>query len=241
MALIPTTLQSLLLNLRQRTNMESGGAQGFVTDQELTTYLNHALSVLDAILIEQYDFYKLTPVILSVIPSGNQNLLQLPADFVKFQGLDVVFNPGDADGYLRLTEYAFKNRNLRGNRQRSLVFSPNAMQYHLTGQYITLEPAMIANNWSYRLWYSPDYIPLINYTDTLQPYMDTQSWCQYALFAAACDVLAKQDLDPSFFMQKAEELKNHIQKLAAPNRNSSDAKGIEDTDRERDYEGRFFY
>lgn len=225
MALIPTTLQVLITNVRQRTNMENNQ---FVVDAEIINYLNDSLSVLDAILVSKFDKYKLTKVILSVNAGTSQ--ISLPNDFLKLAGMDVWLSNGQADGYITMNEYSWEQRNKKvypsgGN----LLYSPYHMEYHLEGQTINILPPQTAANFSYRVSYVPDFIALVNATDTLQSYMDTQNWRQYAVYDVAAQVLAKQDLDPSFFMAKANELKEVLIKLATPNRNQGEPKSVSDT------------
>jgi hypothetical protein len=227
-----TTLQSLLTLLRQQTNMESGGAAGFVTDSELTTYLNNSLSQLDDILISKFSHYKLTNVLVSAQPSSNY--IQLPADFVKLQGVDVYFAVNAPDGYWTMSEYSWEHRN-NLTYPTAIALATNSvggsymnLQYSLQGNQIVLRPGSIANNYTYRLSYSPAYILLVNPSDTLQPYMDTQSWCQYAVYDSAVKVLTKQDLDATMFNMQSQMLRDHIIKLATPNRNAGEPKCISD-------------
>lgn len=224
MALTPTTLQTMLTLLRERTNMENNQ---FVTDPELTTYLNNSLAVLDGILVSKFDDYKITPVFTTV--TTNTNLIALPADFLKFRGLDIVYNNNSPDGYIAVKKYAFQKRNDLTYPGTSVTYGPTAICYRLMGQNVSILPAALAAQFQYRLWYTPDYIPLVNTTDTLQPYMDSQAWYEYAVVAAAVKVLAKQDLDPSIFMAQAAELKDHLIKLSTPNRDSGEPVSVVDT------------
>jgi hypothetical protein len=69
---------------------------------------------------------------------------------------------------------------------------------------------------------------MVNTTDTLQPYMDSQAWCEYAICKTSAKICQKQDLTDtaSLFLTQAAELKEHIQKLSAPGRNSGEPKSI---------------
>ena len=233
MAITPTTLSTLITQLRLRTNMENNQ---FVTDAELTGYLNDSLCIMDSILVSKFGNYKLTKTIVSVVPGTNY--ITLPNDFLKFQGLDVYFNPGQADGYLKMNEYSWQERDKRvfpNGGNVGGVISPHVYEYRLEGQQLTIIPPQVASNYQYRLNYIPDYIPLVNpLTDTLQPYMDTQNWRQYAVYDSAAQVLAKQDLDPSFFIGQAERMKQHLIELATPNRNSGEPKSVSCGDRGMD-------
>lgn len=208
-----TTLQSLLTLLRQRTSMETSQ---FCTDDELTTYINNSLALLDGILISKFSDYKMNQATLSTTTDE----LQLPLDFLKFRGLDILTADGSAN--ITLEPFEFKNRNKE-------VFVFNQIKYRLQGNKIKLIPVQLASQYQYLLYYTPDYIPLVNLTDTLQAYMDSQAWSEYAIVDSAVKVCAKQNLDPSTFMAQAQELKDHITKLSAPNRNQGDPVSIVDS------------
>lgn len=224
MSLNPTTLQSLITLLRQTTNMENSQ---FVTDSELTSYINDALALLDAVLISKFDDYKLTEILTTIVP--NTNYVSLPLDFLKFRGLDIQYNTTNPDGYTTVHEHSFQKRNDYSYPGTWLTIGPMSITYRLQGQQVVLLPAILAGQYQYRLWYTPDYIPLVNPSDTLQTYMDSQNWYQYAIAEAATFVLAKQDLDATIFMEKSAMLKDHITKLSAPNRNSGAPKSVVDT------------
>jgi len=223
----PTTLQAMLTLLRQRTNMENNQ---FVTDAELISYLNNSLCLLDGILISKYNDYKLTLAMASVVPGTNY--LALPDDFLKLKMLEVNYTQGQVDGYLTLSQYGARQKNRKPYPTGgSLTYGPYQMEYRLEGNKISLIPFQSAAQWTYRISYAPDYVPLVNTTDTLQSYMDSQAWYEYAICDSAVKILAKQDLDPSIFMAQAAELKNHIIALSAPNRNAGEPAHVVDFDR----------
>lgn len=218
-----TTLQNLLDLLRQRTNMEKNQ---FVTDLELTTYLNNSLCLLDGLLIIKFNDYKLTSIITTVVTG--KDYIALPLDFLKMKGLDVVLNPNTPDGYLTLKQFSFQQRNKRPINGPA-VFGPYQLEYRLEGNQIKIIPGQSAGQWNYRLWYVPDYVPLVNTTDTLQTYMDSQAWYEYAIADSAVKILAKQNMDPSTFATQAAELKNHIMTVSAPNRNIGEPASVVDS------------
>lgn len=235
MSLNPTTLQSLILTVRQRTDTVNN--TGYVSDAEITGYLNNDLCVLDGVLISKFNDYKITKVIMSV--NAGTNYITVPLDFLKLRGVDVWFNNQAADGYITMQEYSWEHRNKKiypNGGQVSLVF-PYCLEYRLEGQNINILPPEIANNYQYRVNYSPDYIPLVYPTDTLQTYMDSQAWCEYAICKSAAKICQKQDLTDtaSLFLSQAMELKEHIQKLSAPNRNSGEPKAMSSGGREGDW------
>lgn len=226
MAVTPTTLATIITGIRNRTNMENNQ---FVTDPELTTEINKSLSQLDMMLIAKFDDYKLSNTILTVntSPAGT---LTLPTDFLKLRGVDVQLNANDNDGYLPIRRFSFRQR----NRKPYLLgtntgFGPSMIEYRLQGAYVQLEPIQGASQWSYRVWYTPDYVPLVNTTDALQSYMDSQAWYEYAVVDCAIKVLAKQDLDPATFMSQKAELAQLIMKISAPHRDDAEPASVVDT------------
>ncbi len=224
MATTPTTLQTILTAVRARTNMEQNQ---FVTDAELTNEVNKSLCQLDMLLIAKFDDYKLTNSILTVDASGR---IALPADFLKLRGVDVQVNANDPDGYLPLHRYGFRTRNRKPYLLGTTTsFGPHLLEYRLQGAFLQIEPVLGANQWSYRVWYTPDYVPLVQLTDTLQGYMDSQAWHELAVVDCAIKVLAKQDLDPSTFMTQKAEIVELIVKVSAPNRDAGEPASVEDT------------
>lgn len=230
MSLNPTTLQDIITQIRLRIDMPTSQ---YITDIELTQEIDNSLAQLDGILISKFQRYKITPAIVGVLPGTN--LIQLPADFIKFNGLDVFFSPTVPDGYYTMYECPFEHRNKKiWPTSAAIPFGPYALQYTIEGLNIAVVPFQIAANYQYRLWYVPDYVPLgltngvPNYGAQLQPYMDTQSWYEYAVLDCCIKVLLKQDMEAGQFMQQKAELKDMIIRLFTPNRNLSEPVSIID-------------
>ena len=224
MALTPTTAQTLITAVRSRTDMK---VNQFITDTDIIGYLNDPLAILDGILISKFSNYKLTKV-LATCTTGT-NILPLPADFLKLMGLDLWYNQGAPDGYCTVNEYGWNSRNDRQYPTSGNVggiISPYIFEYRLEGNQITIIPPQVASLYTYRLNYVPDFIPLVNSTDTLQSYMDSQNWRQYAVYAASAQILAMQDLDPTFFQSQAQMIQSHIIELSAPARNQGEPKSV---------------
>lgn len=226
MATTPTTLATIILVVRRRSNMENNQ---FVTDAELTTEINNSLSHLDAILVSKFSDYKLKNSILSA--ASATGYITLPSDFLKLRGVDVQVNANDADGYLEMKEFSFQHRIRKPYLLASAPagYSPGSVSYRLQDQVIAIEPISLATQWNYRVWYTPDYVPLVNTTDTLQSYMDSQAWYEYAVEDCCAKIAAKQDLDPSTFAMRKNELAELITKLAAPGRSSGEPVAVVDS------------
>ena len=224
MALTPTTLQTIVTAIRQRTNMENNQ---FVTDSELYGYINNSLSMLDSILKTKFDDYCNSNTVLTANSNGQ---VSLPLDFFKLRGVDVQVSASDPDGYVEMPRFPFQKRIRKPYLMNNPAgCGPSSLSYRLEGQFIQIEPISLSTQWSYRVWYTPNYILLVNPTDTLQTYMDSQAWYEYAIVDCAIKVLTKQDLDASTFMAQKAELSDHIIKCAAPNRDIGEPAAVTDT------------
>ena len=233
MALVPTTCQSLVSAVRFQTNTENNQ---IVTDGEIIGWLNEGLCQLDMVLISKFDDYKIAQVLIPW--DATNGVVPLPADFLKLRGLDIQFNASDPDGYVKVNKFNFQKRNRRPYGFTGPVgYGPYGVEYRLVAQGILIEPVALANQWPYRVWYTPDYIPLVNPGDTLQPYMDSQEWSSIGIKHACVQVLAKQDLDPSTFISQKAELVELITRLSAPNRDAGEPASVCDTRSDYGYGG----
>lgn len=218
-----TTLQDIIDDCRRRIDMK---VNQFWTDADFTAEINKSLSQLDMILISKFNDYKLTSVITSV----TGNTITLPDDFLKLRGVDVVTDINSSDGYITVEPFSFKRRNSRPFA--SAIGVLYEMQYRLQGNTIVILPASVASQYQYRIWYTPDFIPLENPTDTLEPYMDSQSWFEYAVLDTCAKCQAAQDLNAQTFLMQKEELKQMIISLSAPNRDAGEPAFIVNTERD---------
>lgn len=226
MAITPTTLLDIITAARLRTDMRSSQ---FLTDQEFTSYINASLSQLDMILVSKFNDYKINSIMTNVV--ANTNYIALPNDFLKFRGLDMQYNTTNPDGYITVGPHNFQKRNSFNYPGSPVTLGPSSVTYRLQGQQIVVLPSQIAPQYNYRLWYTPDFIPLVDPTDTLQPYMDSQMWFDYAVVDVAAKVATMQDQNDtgSVFMQQAELAREHIIKMATPNRDAGSPTFVVDT------------
>lgn len=224
-----TTLQDIITLTRQRSNMENNF---FVTDAELTTYINNSLAELDDILVTRYDDYRLANF-LSVLPSDNSNnVIPISSTLYKLRGVDRQYNTAASNGsqinWYTLRSFMFPERN-RFNNPYTVLGAPYMIQvtYRLVDQGILIEPAQQAGG-TYQVWYTPKFITLALPTDILDLSMDTQAWVEYAVVDCCVKIFNKQNLDPSGFMAEKMALKERIVG-AAQNRDTSGPQRIANT------------
>jgi len=206
-----TTLQNLITQVRQRTGMENSQ---YVTDAELTTYINSSLAEMDDLLISRYEDYKMAFQTYTITtPLDGYNNFPLPSDFLKLRGVERQMD-GDPNHWMTLTRFSFQSRNRDSYPTIRQQYGRLYLNYRIEGRNVVIIPA--ANSAAtYRIAYVPQYVMLVNTTDTLQPYMDTQAWCEYAVVDTAIKVYNKQNMDPSVFMAQKEQLKQRILSMAA--------------------------
>lgn len=206
-----TSLNDIITMVRQRGNME---ANNFVTDAELTSYINNSLAELDGLIAMRYEDYRLASYIV-VINGGINNIIPVPSDFWKLRGVDYQLQQGapnsSAPIWYSLKRFEFPQRNRFNNNMvyASSQYGKN-IGFYLSAQGITLTPASYATG-TYQVWYTPKFRTLNNITDILDIYMDTQAWVEYAVVDCCIKILNKQNLDPSGFIAEKERLKIRIE------------------------------
>lgn len=204
-----TSLADIITLVRQRSNMENNF---FVTDQELTTYINNSLAELYGVLTTKYEEYNLSNF-LAVIPGdGYSNVISIPSNLMKLRGVDYQ-NQGQGGGPLFYTLYPFqfpeRNRNNNTLGNITAPWGKYQLSYRLAGVGILIEPQQTAGG-TYQVWYTPKYVNLVQTTDTLTIQMDTNAWVEYAVTDCAIKIFNKQNLDPTGFMAEKAQLKERI-------------------------------
>lgn len=198
-----TTLQNVLDLVRQRTNIEVNS--GFISDAELTTYINYALSRLDGTLRMSSQDYNFSSAIFTTPQNvDGYNFFSLPADFKEGRLVERLWGTQ----FVRIPNF----HNWERDRYYWAGFLPPGLvgtYYRIEGNQCTIEPWSNAAG-TYRMFYVPKYAPLVNPSDALASYMDDLSWIEYAVLAASIKVLAKQDLDTSALMSQEAEARQYV-------------------------------
>lgn len=219
-----TTLANLITLVRQRSDMENNQ---FVTDTELTTYINNSLSELDDLLTTEYEDYRLDNFI-SVLPqNGYSNVIPIPSTFNKLRGVDFQNNVNGP--WYTLLPFQFTQRNRNNNLLTNITvpWGKVGLTYRLADQGLIIAPQTQAGG-TYQIWYTPKFNNLILPTDLVPPAMDLQAWMEYAVVDCAIKIFNKQGLDPSAFMNEKALLRQRII-AAAKNRNSAAPRTIANT------------
>lgn len=218
-----TVLQDLITLVRQRSNFENNN---FIQDSEITAYINNSLGGLDDLLIMTYDDYKVTNYIAFL--QDGYNLIPLPPDFQKLRAVD--YNPQNlqpnANGWYTLNSFQMPERNRFNNAVQNVIspWGKVTLSYRVMGNNIMIAPQDEASGY-YQIWYTPKFAMLVNTTDPLPMYMDTQGWIEFAVVDTCIKIFNKDNLDPSGFMAERQELKDRILS-AAKNRDAAGPKRV---------------
>ena len=156
------SLNDLRDRSRQRSDMVNNN---FVTDAELNGYLNNSWAELYDILVSKYQVdYFLTSSSIS-ITSGTSSY-DLPADFYKARGVDLIIN---TDQSTPLRRYTFADRT-----RDSLVRYARDVKYRIQANNIVFAPS--PSNNTATLWYIPKPKKLQSVTPTGISRGSTTTW-----------------------------------------------------------------
>lgn len=197
------TLAEIIEQVRRRADMENSE---FVTDSEITDYINSSATELYDILVGKFeDYYTLDPVPFTI--NGGETSYTLPSNFYKLRGVDKVFGSGD---FAALQKFNFNQRNRRNlSVQRPIVRNTSA-QYRLMGNKLLITPADAAPG-QYRLWYIPQFAKLVDPTDNLDVIF---GWEEYVIIDAAIKCLQKEESDVSVLLSQKQDMLGRIEMMA---------------------------
>jgi hypothetical protein len=198
------TLLELRTQARQRADMVGSN---FVSDTELTGYINSSAAELYDLLIAQFEDYKVTSGNISVVPSTSS--YSLPTDFYKLLGVDlVVDSQGNA---VTLKPFVFAERNAYMFTPTWNVVGLAYLRYHMIGDSIRFVPVPNQTQ-TVKLWYIPALTKLSADADTLD---GVNGWEEYVVVDAAIKMLAKEESSTEVFQKQKKELIDRINKMAA--------------------------
>ena len=205
------TLLQLRTEARQRADMESSQ---FVSDSELTNYINAAYFELYDLLVGQFEDYFTINTTVAVAPGASS--FPLPTNFYKLRAVDYQ-NTGPTD-WVTVQRYQLQERNARGRVASRLYFGVRRLAYTILGGAVNLLPAEDAAG-TYRVWYIPRVSPLVSDSDTVSNVLDFED---YIVVDAAIRCIVKEESDPSALMAQKEALKMRINAMAS----QRDASGL---------------
>lgn len=197
------TLTNMILAVRRRANIES--QTGFVSDLEITEYLNYCLSDLYDRLVQAggQPWYRQTNTLTMVNGTASY---ALPADFYRLVSVDI--NIGNNVVVSARPYMEFERNRFKWFYQG--WFSSRPIYYRLLGSNINFVPVPNAA-FTVTLNYYPAFTKLVNGSDTFD---GVNGWEEWAIWRTAAYCKAKGDEDPSYCQQMAAELAARIDGIA---------------------------
>lgn len=203
----------MLLDVRQRTNQENST---FVTDSELTEYLNQSLADLWTRLIQCQGQPLYRSSTSYSVPGLFGPIQALPADFFAVQ--EIIATIGGVTG--NLTPFMAGER---GYLKNATVWTPLAgVQYRIQANNIEFLP--VSQAFAATLYYSPTQPRLAAGGDTFDGF---GGWEMAAIYDTCATVMAKEESDPGFFLAQRDRLYAQIEMLAAQ-RDASNPERVQD-------------
>ncbi len=202
------TLTQLIEKVRERSDMQNST---FVSDAEITGYINSSYSELYDILVSRFeDYYSAqTPF---TIPGGS-NTYAMPSTVYKIRGIDYSLGGNE---YSTVRKYNFEERNRIDRARNRLVLGANDRSYRLMGGNIHILPQDKGAG-NYVLWSIPRFTPLALPADTMGDVLDFE---EYVVVDAAVKCLLKEESDASSLYTIKKDLKARIEAMSS-NRDTS--------------------
>jgi len=215
------TLLQLRTESRQRADMQNST---FVTDSELTNYINNSVSELHDILVQAYDGDYYINEVTFTTTSGQESYdistIITADDLYKLRGVDAKLNTAE---WTTMQPFAFNERNRRQNSGAWSYLGLSNVAYRLVGDTLRFTPVPDGQV-EVRVWYIPTAVQLTADTDTLK---DLNNFSEYIIVDAAIKMLQKEESDTSVLMAQKVELKRRIEE-AANNRDAGQGESISD-------------
>ena len=202
----------MLLDVRQRTNQENST---FVTDAELTEYLNVELARLWTRLVQGQGHPHFRSSSTYTVTSST-SLQALPADFFQVQAVEATI--GGITG--NLTPFMSAEH---GTLRNVAVWSPlQGAHYRIQASNIEFLPA--TQSFTATLYYTPCQPRLVSGSDTFDGF---NGYEVAAIYGACATVLAKEESDPSFYLGLQQQMNADID-LACAQRDASNPERVQD-------------
>lgn len=210
------TLAELKTQARQRSDMENSE---FVSDSELTSYINASLAELHDLLIASYnDDYVMEEYLFVSTTSLDYDL---PADFYKLRGIDV--RRGPTGQWATVKRYNFNRRNEQQNAYAWNLLGLPYIEYRLVGSKVRFNRVPDAAL-EFRIWYHPKATKLAVDADT---YDDINGFAEYVVVDAAIKMMQKEESDVTVLLGQKEALRQRITAMAA-NRDANESASVTD-------------
>lgn len=199
---------------------------GFISDSELTIYINESLAELYDLLVARFgEDYFTKPEPFTIQTDGTEQIYSLPSDFYKARGVDL--NLGGKES-ITLKPFMFQERNRYYN---SLIYgwdenATSRARYRIIGRKLWIIPSPTGVR-TIQVWYIPHAPLLAQDTDTFDA---VNGWEQYLIVDTAIKMLNKEESDVSALVYEKEKLERRIKTMAS-NRDAGQSWQVSDVNR----------
>ena len=215
------TLAQLKNRSRVRADMED---TEFITDSELTEYINSSIAELHDILVQSYgeDYYvkSVTFTTAANVDQYELSSIVTDADFYKLRGLDAQLSGSE---WTTLTRFNFNERNRYDGRGSWNGLGLLDIRYRLVGSTIMFSPVPDSSV-NLNLWYVPKAVSLVDDTDT---YDDINYYSEFIAVSAAIKMLDKEESDSRHLSSEKKNLKKRIEESSS-NRDIENSDSVQD-------------
>lgn len=192
------TLTTLISDTRRAADMEGST---FVSDAEITRYLNQSATELYDLLVEKAQDFYVTSGTVSVVAGTSS--YALPAAFYKILSVEVPL--GGENPYI-LSPFAWSDR----YKYSDEGWGRGPVAYQVRGGNIHFVPEP-EGSYTVTVWYIPAFTDLSAGGDTLD---GVNGWEEYVTTDAAIKCLRKEESDVSLLMAQKELLRERVLKMA---------------------------
>ncbi len=205
------TLAQLKTAVRQRADMEH---TQFVSDAELTSYINQSYFELYDLLIQKYgnDYYVADPY--SITTDGTHDKYALPDDFYKLLGVDLAL-ANSLDSFITIRPFNWSDRNRYAVPNFQNFYGVTNLRYRIQNNKIWLTPKPQAGQ-TIRINYVPRMTELVDDSDVVD---GISGWTEYIIIDAAIKCLQKEESDPTVLAVQKVAMIKRIE-AAAENRDT---------------------
>jgi hypothetical protein len=219
------TLQTLIDRVRQRTDMVTSL---FVTDAEITNWINQAKKELEDLLIGAFgEDYFASSLSWSVTASNveNYSLSTLTTGtFYKLMGMDYRNGSLWAD----MDPYTFKERNSFQSAASTPTWAQTGSRYRyrVIGGNVNIKPAATVGS-VFQIHWTPQQVNLSAVGDTFN---DVNGWSEYIVVRASICVKDKEESDTSVLQADLQRLQKRIDGMKIHRDASGPLKVVESDD-----------
>lgn len=213
-----TTLGDLIVDIRNRADLNN---TQFITNDELTSYINYSLGELNGLIINSFGGDYFASAFTGSVPAGNILLSgSFPEDTYKILGVDLViggfpqnFGPNNIPANrITLSPFNFNER----NRAYSLNLQGYATQfatnyrYNIKGNSLMLQPPA-AGQVDLLFWYVPTSPQFafgtgvsgsLDLTQEFPTNSNLQNWLEYVIVDTCLKCKEKEETDASLFVRQ---------------------------------------